>query len=151
MGKFYEGLYGELSLYVRQAAWLHAVPETPGKKIDGVKPVSRLQAIRADRKDEHYVPDMPVCGAEYLVGYLWEVGPTMVGGMGEAPLSHGEIAAWQMNSGVELQPWEARFLRNLSREYLGQSQRSEKPDCPAPYGTTERRAIVAKRIDEIFG
>lgn len=94
---------------------------------------------------------MPDVDAEYLIDYLFEIGPTMAGGMGEAPLSHGELAAWQANVGIDLQPWEVRFLRNLSIEYLSQAQKSDKPDCPPPYGTAERRALVGKKLDELFG
>lgn len=90
-------------------------------------------------------------GVGYLIDFLWRVGPTMDSGMGRLPLSESELAAWQFNSGVRLSPWEAESLRRLSREYLGQSQQAEKHDCPAPYGIAQRREIVARKIDEIFG
>lgn len=148
MGKFLEGLYDDLSLYVRQQAWLNAVPEKlphdkskePGK--------SRIQAMQEAGER----PEVPsVDGGEYLIGYLFEVGPTMAGGMGEAPLSHGELRAWQDNTGIELHAWEARMLRALSLDYLAQAQKSEKRDCKPPYGPVWRRAMVAKKIDEVFG
>jgi hypothetical protein len=140
---------------VRQSAWLNAVPETVGTAGNianaAATPLSRLQKMRADLKDESFFPVMPFVDAEHIIGYLFEIGPSVSGGMSQAPITHGEIAAWQANIGVELQPWEARFLRSLSIEYIGQSVKSEKPDCPAPYGIAERRALVAKKIDDIFG
>ncbi len=47
---------------------------------------SRLEQMRAERKDDEYVPELPsVDGAAYLVAYLWDMGPTMVAGMGLGP------------------------------------------------------------------
>lgn len=155
---------------MRHAAWLNAVPVVPGRKIAGAQAVSRLrqQAVLwakpgrgssaagrdpAERKrdPDDFRPDMPPLEAEYLIGYLWEVGPAMETGEGSAPLSHGELAAWQANTGVVLEAWEARALRVLSREYLVMLHKAEKPECPPPWGVHERRAMVAKKIDELFG
>jgi hypothetical protein len=58
----------------------------------------------------------------------------MSGGMGNAPLSHSEIAAWQGNTGIELSAWEARTLRTLSAEYLNSAQDAEDAKCKAPWG-----------------
>ena len=137
---------------MRHTAWLHTVPETQGKKIAGAdKPVSRLEKMRADMKDETYHPDMPPCDAEFIIGILFDVGPVVNTGMGEVQLRSEHIIAWQEETGVPLQPWQSRFLRALSREYLAQAQKSEKIDCPPPFGFEERRALVAAKIDEIFG
>ena len=68
-------------------------------------------------------------GAGYLIGYLYAVGPTMGGG----PITHGELRAWMDLNGVELQPWEVRFLRRLSNEYLIESHRATKRDCAPPW------------------
>lgn len=98
------------------------------------------------------MPDMPpLDGSDYLIGDLFEIGPTMAAGMGEGPLTFGEIQAWIELTGVKRQPWEIRFLRRLSLEYLAQSHKSTKPDCLAPYGMESRREIVAAKIDNIFG
>lgn len=79
--------------------------------------------------------DMPPIEAEaqYLIAYLFEIGPTLAAGMGNGPLTHSEIQAWQNNTGIELQPWEARFVKRLSNEYLNESQRAVARDCPAPW------------------
>lgn len=92
--------------------------------------VSRREALEKDEVE----PDMPPCDAQYLVGYLFEVGPTMAAGMGDGALTHGEIESWQRNTGIELQAWEARVLRRLSLAYLAESSRAKASDCPAPWG-----------------
>lgn len=80
------------------------------------------------------MPDMPpVDGASHLIGYLFEVGPTLSGSMGEGPLTNLELRAWQEAGGFELQPWESRFLLRLSREYLMQGHLAEKANCEAPW------------------
>ena len=94
-------------------------------------------------------PDLPECDAAYLAGYLWEVGPTEVGGMGPAPLSHSEIAGWQENTGIELTSWEARTLRCLSLAYINQTENAKKPTCPPPWlviPKEEARDSLARRI-----
>lgn len=83
-----------------------------------------------DRADEL---ELPPCDAGYLVKYLFDIGPVEPGGMGPAPLSHREIEAWQRNTGIELNAWEATTLRRLSREYLSMSQDATSPTCPSPW------------------
>jgi len=89
--------------------------------------------MRRDQSDEEYQPDMPEVDAEYLLAYLFEIGPTVAAGMGAGPISHEELRAWQANTGIELEPWEVRTLRTLSKDYLIQCAKSEKRDCPAPW------------------
>lgn len=98
-------------------------------------------------------PEFPHVRLPYLIGYLFEVGPVLAAGMGTAPISHVEIAAWQANVGLALDPWEASFLRRLSVAYAVQQGASEAHDCPAPYvrDKAERRRYVARLIDEVFG
>jgi hypothetical protein len=56
----------------------------------------------------------------------------MAAGGYPGPVTHEEILSWQELTGIELQPWEVRFLRRLSGEYLAESQRAEKRDCTEP-------------------
>lgn len=76
---------------------------------------------------------MPPTTAAHLVNYLFEIGPTVAVGMGEAPITHVDISAWMANTGIALEPWEARLLRRLSIEYLSASHQARKPDAPAPW------------------
>lgn len=72
---------------------------------------------------------MPSVDAQYLIDYLFEIGPTQ----GDSPISHAELQAWQGNIGIALQPWELRTLKKLSVEYLGMHREASEPDCPPPW------------------
>lgn len=86
----------------------------------------------------------------YLVTYLFELGPTLSNGMGEAPISHTELRDWQYNTGIELDSWEVRTMHRLSLEYLSESQRATKSDAPAPWAdapyVTPTANITALRL-----
>ena len=79
----------------------------------------------------------PVERGEYLLTYLWEIGPVMAGGMSSMPITQVEIRAWQDNIGIRLQPWEVRCIRRLSLEYLSESRKAEKRDRFAPWGAVD--------------
>lgn len=93
---------------------------------------------------------MPPCTADYLVGYLMEIGPGVSTGMGLAPIDHRDIAAWQSNLGIELQAWEVRALRRISLEYVKQHNQAMDRNCPCPYITgdaeIDNRQAVANQI-----
>lgn len=90
------------------------------------------------------MPD--VSAGAYLIDYLYECGPSYAAGMGAGALPHSEIAAWQWNTGVRLQPWEARFIRSLSRAYVAESNRALASDCPPPWDSPD--PIEKKRVAE---
>lgn len=125
MGGFYQGLSDELSLWVKQAAWLSATP-------DG-KEQSRNEAGDGP-------PPFPPNPAPYLTAWLFQIGPTS----GEGPLTWQELAAWERLSGVELLPFEAQILRLLSVHYTNEKYLARKPDRPMPYNL-ERDEIAARR------
>lgn len=80
--------------------------------------------------DEYFEPDMPDEGdAAYLLAHFWAVGPTM----GDSAITSGELGHYQENMGIRLSPWECRTLRRLSIDYLNESLRATKGDCPPPY------------------
>jgi hypothetical protein len=86
------------------------------------------------RKSDDYQPDMPpLDGGDYLIGDLWEAGPTLAGAMGAGPLTFCEIHHWQESVGIKLNPWEARALRRLSIVYLNESHRAGKLGCEPPW------------------
>jgi len=113
-----------LSVYVKYSAWLNATPERAKSDTSDGPRLSRLEAMRK-AYGENYAPDMPPLDTDYLIGYLFEIGPTMAAGMGSGPITHEEILAWQELTGIELQPWEARFLRRLSLEYVSELHHAE--------------------------
>lgn len=108
--------------------------------------MTRLEQMRVTLDNPDYQPDMPQVSAPYLLGYLFEVGPSLMGGFGGAPLTHVELAAWQSNTGVRLQPWEVKFIINLSRDYLVQLSKAEDKDCPAPWVYAEGDNTIAKAM-----
>lgn len=131
MGKFQAGLYEALSVHVRHRAWLNATLERPENFRSKTPPQTRLQRMRTARGDEDYEPTYPpIDGCEHLIGYLFEAGPLM---KGPSPLTHTEINAWASLMGLELRPWEARFLKRLSMDYLAELQDAAQPMQPAPW------------------
>jgi hypothetical protein len=75
---------------------------------------------------------LPEPGLQYLVDYLFEIGPTLPGMGGPVPLSFSEILAWQQLTGRYMQPWEVLMIRRLSLEYIGMKALAEDPACPEP-------------------
>jgi hypothetical protein len=118
------------------------VPEVPNAKpAIGAQRKSRRDEMKADDVE----PDMPpVEWGRYLVEYLFEFGPTMAAGMGSAPLAPSEIEAAQRLLGIQLQPWEARLLLRLSREYLEESHRATQYNCAPPW-----RDPIAEQADQM--
>lgn len=150
MVKFYEGLGEELSLYVRYMAWLHTAPiSTEKRSLDSAEPISRLAKMEKDG----IIPMFPPNSAPHLVNYLMEIGPVEAAGMDGAPIGWATMRHWQHQMAIELQPWEARLIRRLSAEYLTQSIKARKPDCPAPWGqmTDDDRDAISAKIRSVFG
>lgn len=152
MGQFYERLSDQLSLYVRQLAWLNAAPEAkaPAKVPKGWKappPVPRIKRMKADGLDIP-LPENPL---PYITAWLMEAGPVSANGMGSAPLDWREIAAWQDLTGADLTAWEARTLRRLSRDFHDQMHKAKEPTCPPPFTTAARNDdAVTKQFAEMF-
>lgn len=122
---------------MRHCAWLNAAWD------DGAKPDKKTRKSRRERFEADGVElEMPPCDAAYLVGYLFEIGPSLAAGMGAGPITHGEIFAWQRNTGIELDAWQARVLRQLSIEYCNESHDASQPDRPAPWAECPYAKVV---------
>ncbi len=152
MGKFHRWLGDELSLYVRQLAWLMAIPKADKKKLAATEePVSRLKQIEADGLS----PDLPPLPAPIFIEYLFEVGPMVPAGMGSAAIGWLDLAAWQDQTGRGLPPWQTMLLRRLSRDYVNEFLEADKPDRAAPWApdrlSEEHRASVDAKVRAIFG
>lgn len=99
--------------------------------------------------NEDFEPEMPEPGpAAYLLEHFWSVGPTQ----GDSIITSGELRDYQSNMGVSLSPWECRTLRRLSIDYLNESHRATKPDCPAPFADSSdaerlKRAEYKRKLD----
>lgn len=138
MGKFYEGLGDQLSLYVRQSAWLNT-----GRIKQTKKGQERLPARIDEMKANGQEAEMPPNDAPHLTEYFFDAGAVMNLGGGQAPISSAELVAWQQGRGITLSPWEFSLLRRLSRDYLNQYFASQDPSEPAPY--ISRASIEANR------
>jgi hypothetical protein len=105
-------------------------------------------------KRDGITPQMPSNPAPHIIARLIEIGITEAKGMGPAPLSWGEIAAWQFDTGVPLAPWESRLLRQLSVAYIAEGRRAEAENCPPPWRAqiTQRELEVAEaRLRMVLG
>jgi hypothetical protein len=150
MGKFLEALCQELILFVKQSAWLDAVPD----KAEGDKSKQRQKSRREKMDDDGTEPELPFASASYLAGYLFEVGPLAPAGMGSGAISHSEIASWQLNTGIELNAWESRTLKQLSIAYSNQSGLSTDRNCFSPLqelSKEKRRDVVSNQIASFMG
>lgn len=96
-------------------------------------------------KTDQREPIFPPNDAPHLTDWLFEIGPTAQ----ESPISWQEMAAWSHNSGVELDPWEGRTLRRLSKAYLNERYDAKKPNCPEPRLKADEIA-TRNRVDDQF-
>lgn len=92
-------------------------------------------------------PELPEVVCQYLLGYFMEIGPVAAGGFGVAPVSHAEIEAWQRNTGIRLDPWEARAIRRASVAFVRTSheaadENAEAPWADAPYVQRTPRMVA---------
>lgn len=93
--------------------------------------------------DAAQLPDNP---APHLTDWLFDAGPLAPDG---SALGWQDLTAWQVNVGIELEPWEGRLIRRLSGVYGNMRHRAEKPDCAAPFtlGGTE---VAKDRVADQF-
>jgi hypothetical protein len=126
-------------------AWLHAKPKPDARSRRGKEEPAESRLSRIDDlKRKKINPPMPPSPAPHIIDRLVEIGLTEAAGMGSGPLSWREIAAWQENTSVQLEPWEARLIRRLSSAYLAEGRRAESENCPPPW-----RAPVTQRERDI--
>lgn len=97
---------------------------------------------------------MPPNPAPAMINRLLEIGLTEAAGMGAVPLSWREIDSWCHRTSVNLPPWEARLLRQLSVEYLAEGRRAESENCPPPWRaevTQRERELEQARLEMVLG
>jgi hypothetical protein len=101
-----------------------------------------------ERSGEDY--HLPECSTPFLVERLLEIGPVLAGPMGSAAFSWRDLQAWQECTGIQLPPWQARMLVDLSREYAAFIQTAEKQDCPPPWSepplTEDKRISISRSL-----
>jgi hypothetical protein len=77
----------------------------------------------------------------------------MPGAMGAAPVTFGEIQAWQQQTGNELMPWEVLLLRRMSSAYVAEASEATRRDRPAPWlpeAEVRRQRGLDRRIRSLF-
>lgn len=95
-----------------------------------------------------FLPHNP---APYLADWLFEVGPAA----GDREIGYSDLAAWQDITGIELEPWEGRLLRRLSRAWLNEQWQARKAARPAPFSGIDDtpksvRESVAEQMAAMF-
>ncbi|WP_239016837.1 phage tail assembly chaperone [Sphingomonas ginkgonis] len=135
-------------------AWLNATPKLPeGSKRaqrGGSSCLSRIEELKKDKIS----PPMPPNPAPHLINRLIEIGIAETGGMGPSTLSWREIGEWQRLTGVELEPWEARLIRDLSAAYIAEGRLAEDHNCPPPWRaaiTQQARDADEARLRSVLG
>lgn len=128
----------QLTLFVKQAAWLNTIP-------------SKAKRPRRETKSDAMPP---LLGGAYLIEILFEVGPAKPLGMGgNVSIDEVDLAAWMANQCVTLTPWEAKTIRQLSREYAAMLSEAIEPNAPPPWVdpeimTAERREKISKAMSD---
>lgn len=116
------------------------------------KPEQLTRAQKIERNGGF--PLFPSVGdADYVITYWHDLGVVESGAMGPIPLSAKEILSWQECTGIDLQAWEFRVLREMSRRYLIQYEESKKPECSPPFGDPVNefdRSVVSKKVGNAF-
>ena len=103
--------------------------------------------------DEGGVPPLPDIRCAYLFNIFLEVGPCLSTGFGRVRLTQQEIARFQENQQIRLQPWECQTLVRLSDAWIEQAAISDDYLCPPPYidaPTVDMRERVADQIDRLL-
>lgn len=105
---------------------------------------TRQEQLEAQESNLLELPDIE--HGSHVIQWLHEVGPTQQGMNGPEPLSWQEINAWRQATGTVATTEELIMLRNLSRQYVSQYQRSDNPEEPAPHKprATDKAALSSQ-------
>lgn len=85
-----------------------------------------------DILDDVPMPDLTA--GEYLLDILFYIGPVR----GELPLSEDDFDSWERRRGIELEPWEAEQLVQLSRAYMSEMQSARSISALAPWPKAQK-------------
>lgn len=76
-----------------------------------------------------YVPAPDIGAGKFLVGILFQVGPTKA----EGPLEESALEPWEKRRGIELKPWQADAILAMSRAYLAESHAAGQWNAIPPW------------------
>lgn len=81
-----------------------------------------------------------------IVVALFEIGPIQY----DRYLSWQELESWQRLMGLELEPWEATLLIDLSKAFFHQREESKSMSsiCPWPKGRNMWKYVMDKRHEK---
>ena len=88
-------------------------------------------------RDRDETPIWPHNPAPFLTDWLFEIGPTKAGAMGEVSISWSDLTSWQSITGIELEPWEGRLLCRLSGVFAEERYLARKRDRQIPWSGIE--------------
>ena len=126
---------------------MQAIPDTGGKLKQRDRK-SRQETL-TDRGISPQYPHIEV--GEYLIDYLFELGPVMYTGEGIAPVNFGEIESWALLTGTPVSPFDAKALRFLSASFVRQANAAKDPKCPSPWEPTmPDREVISDGVEEMF-
>jgi hypothetical protein len=114
---------------------------------NGEKPESatRLKQKTTAKQDILFPPNP----AEYLTDWFREIGPTIASPMGEVAIGWSDMVAWQELTGIELDAWEARTIRRMSRAFIDQRHEAKKPDCVEPRLKADEEKVEAESRNRV--
>jgi hypothetical protein len=113
---------------VRYTAWLNATPEPPQGA--GGTNAKRERARRLDFLEVlERIPSPDVPEGMYLADILFAIGPTR----GDGPLYEEHLQPWETRRGIELDPWQADIILELSRAYLSESHAAREYNALSPW------------------
>lgn len=75
------------------------------------------------------VPAPAVPEGQYLIDILFAVGPIR----NEGPIHEEHLQPWEARRGIELHPWQADLLLEMSRAYLAEMHRAREWNALPPW------------------
>lgn len=125
-------------------AWLHATPKPPEGSKRAKSEAQQPKLSRLDQmKKDGITAQMPPNPLPHILTRFIEMGITESNGMGPSPLSWATIEGWQRITAVDLAPWEARLLRQMSLAYIAEGRKAEAENCPPPW----RAEVTPRELD----
>lgn len=71
----------------------------------------------------------PEVEGRHLVEILFKVGPAYA----DRPISEADLEPYERRRGIELAPWQAELLVEMSQAYLSETHAAQKQDAPPPW------------------
>lgn len=76
-----------------------------------------------------YVPAPELEYGGHLIAIFRQIGPVK----GDGPISEMDLESWERRRGVDLKPWQAELLVNMSKMYLGEMHSASSASAISPW------------------